>query len=331
VSTARLIPETWELSGDDAWKTLQHNGRRRLLRDAFLRMRWSDGFSHSRSLAFLVALAAVQGIIALVGVASAFGGSDVADVIVGAVKGAAPGPVAGLLTDAVTQAHGQASAHNYLPLILGTVGWLVTATVAMGQLERGLNRLYGVEQDRPFPHKYGLALLLAASSGVVLAAGFALLAFGRTVSAATESGAAARALDLGSWPVSLVVLGATIALLFRWCPRRRQPAWSWLAFGSGVSLVLWSVISIGMGTFFRHSAGFGETYGALAGMVALLLWALLSSMALFFGAAVAAQLEAVRAQAASPQDQEKVEASEPDAAAPCAEPSSELSLSGRRA
>ena len=46
------------------------------------------------------------------------------------MKGAAPGPVAGLLTDAVTQAHGQASAHNYLPLILGTVGWLVTATVA---------------------------------------------------------------------------------------------------------------------------------------------------------------------------------------------------------
>ena len=63
-------------------------------------------------------------------------------------------------------------------------------------------------------------------------------------------------------------------------------------------------------------------------MVALLLWALLSSMALFFGASVAAQLEAVRAQAASPQDEQKVEASEPDAAAPCAEPA--LSLSGDR-
>ena len=74
MSTARLIPETWELSGDDAWRTLRRTGRRRLLADAFQRLRWADGFSHSRSLAFLVALAAIQGIIALVGVASAFGG-----------------------------------------------------------------------------------------------------------------------------------------------------------------------------------------------------------------------------------------------------------------
>ncbi|MDQ1491603.1 MAG: hypothetical protein QOJ23_4117, partial [Actinomycetota bacterium] len=292
MSTARLIPETWELSGDDAWNTLRRTGRRRLLRDAFQRMRWADGFSHSRSLAFLVALAAIQGIIALVGVASAFGGSALSDVIVGALKGAAPGPVAGLLTEAVTQAQGTGSAHSYLPLVLGTVGSLITAMTAMGQLERGLNRLYGVEQDRPFLHKYGLALGLAASSGVLLAAAFALVAFGRAVSSATGSEPAARAFDLGSWPVGLAVLGTCVALLLRWCPRRHQPAWSWLAYGSGVSLVLWSVITLGLGTFFRHSGDFGHTYGPLAGVVALLLWALLSSMALFFGAAVAAQLEA---------------------------------------
>jgi YihY family inner membrane protein len=329
MSTARLIPETWELSGDDAWRTVRTTGRRRLLRDALQRMRWADGFSHSRSLAFLVALAAIQGIISLVGLASAFGGSALSEVIVNAVNGASPGPVAGVLTAAVTHAQGNGSSHHYLALVLGTVGWLVTATTAMGQLERGLNRLYGVEQDRPFLHKYGLALLLAASSGVLLAAAFGLLAFGRAWSATTGSETAARVLNIGSWPAALVLLGASIALLFRWCPRRHQPAWSWLAFGSGVSLVLWFVITVGMGAFFHHSEDFGETYGALAGMVALLLWALLSSMALFFGAAVAAQLEGVRAHAASPQDEHKAEASEPAAAAPCAEPA--LSLSGDRA
>ena len=328
MSTARLIPETWELSGDDAWRTLRRTGRRRLLADAFQRMRWSDGFSHSRSLAFLVALAAIQGIIALVGVASAFGGSAVSDVIVNAVEGAAPGPVAALLTQAATHAKGSGGAHHYLALILGTVGWLLTATTAMGQLERGLNRLYGVEQDRPFLHKYGLALLLAASTGVLLAGAFGLLAFGRDLSATAGNEAAARALNLGSWPAALLLLAASIALLFRWCPRRHQPTWSWLAFGSGVSLVLWFAITLGLGTFFHNSRDFGETYGALAGMVALLIWALLSSMALFFGASVAAQLEGVRAQASSPQDEKKVESSEPDAEAPAAEPA--LSMSGDR-
>jgi len=30
---------------------------------------------------------------------------------------------------------------------------------------------------------------------------------------------------------------AAIALLFRWSPRRRQPAWSWLAYGATVAVV----------------------------------------------------------------------------------------------
>jgi uncharacterized BrkB/YihY/UPF0761 family membrane protein len=47
--------------------------------------------------------------------------------------------------------------------------------------------------------------------------------------------------------------------------------------------------------------------------VALLLWCLLSAIALFFGAAVAAQLEAVRSGGSEPQDAEKVADSEPDA------------------
>lgn len=316
MSTARLIPDTWGLTGDDAWRTLRRTGRRRLLADAFRRLRSSDGLTHSRSLAFLVALAAIQGVIALVGLASAFGGSAVSGVIVNAVEGAAPGPVAALLTQAASHAQGKGGSHHYLALALGAAGWLLTATTAMGQLERGLNRLYGVEQDRPFLQKYGQALLLAASAGVLLAAAFGLLAFGRTVSATAGNESVARALNLGSWPVSLLLLGASIALLFRWCPRRRQPAWSWLAFGAGVSVGLWFAITLGLGTFFHHSRDFGETYGALAGLVALLMWAFLSSVALFFGAAVAAQLEGVRAGASSPQDGRKVESSEPDAAAP---------------
>jgi uncharacterized BrkB/YihY/UPF0761 family membrane protein len=48
------------------------------------------------------------------------------------------------------------------------------------------------------------------------------------------------------------------------------------------------------------SGSFGTTYGPLTGIVALLLWANLSSVALFLGVAFAAQLEAVRAGAPAP-------------------------------
>ena len=37
MSTAKLVPETRELTGDDAWRVLHVTGEWRLLRDAFRR------------------------------------------------------------------------------------------------------------------------------------------------------------------------------------------------------------------------------------------------------------------------------------------------------
>jgi len=105
----------------------------------------------------------------------------------------------------------------------------------------------------------------------------------------------------------LLLMMAAIALLFRWAPNRHQPAWSWLAFGSTISVLLWSLATLGLGFFFQASTTFSTTYGPLAGMIAILLWALLSSVAILFGAAIAVQLEAVRAGAAEPRDERKVE------------------------
>jgi uncharacterized BrkB/YihY/UPF0761 family membrane protein len=81
-------------------------------------------------------------------------------------------------------------------------------------------------------------------------------------------------------------------------------------------------VTVALGAFFHSSSDFGDTYGPLAGIVALLLWSFLSSVALLFGAAVAAQLEAVRAGAPAPQDRSKVARSEPESA--------ELASVGRR-
>jgi uncharacterized BrkB/YihY/UPF0761 family membrane protein len=73
VSTAALVPETWQQTGDDARATLRRTGRGPLLVDSFRRLRAADGFSHARSLAFMTTLVLVQGLIAIVGLASAKG------------------------------------------------------------------------------------------------------------------------------------------------------------------------------------------------------------------------------------------------------------------
>ncbi len=62
-----------------------------------------------------------------------------------------------------------------------------------------------------------------------------------------------------------------------------------------MSLALWLLLTGLLALYVVKSASFGTTYGPLTGIFALLLWANLSSVALFLGVAFAAQLEAVRA------------------------------------
>jgi YihY family inner membrane protein len=312
LSTAALVPETWELTGDDARRVLRETGRIRLLKDAFQRLRVADGFSHARSLAYATALTFVQAIIALIGLAVAVGNAGFSKVVVRVVQATVPGPGGNLLTEAVAQAHRAGASHRYAGLIFGLVGSVISGCTMLGQVERGLNRIYGVEQDRPTLQKYGLALALTLSAGTLAIGALALLAFGQSIGDSIHSSALNHTWQVVRWPMAVVLVTLATTMIFRWSPRRHQPAPSWLAFGAVVAVLGWLLVTAGLGVFFALSKSFGQTYGPLAGMVALLLWSLLSAVAVLFGGAVGAQLEAVRAGARKPQDAEKVEHSDPE-------------------
>jgi YihY family inner membrane protein len=294
MSSVDPVPETWELSGDDARATLASTGRRRLAGDAFRRFRAADGTSHARSMAFLSGLIFIQGIVTVLGLASALGEGTLSRLIVDTLQSAAPGPAGKLLTQAVTQAHRVGASHRYAALVVGLATVLISGTMLMGQFERGLNRIYGIERDRPTVSKYGRAFLLAVSTGLMIAAAFLALGIGRSIADSLGSRATVRIWDVVRWPVGITLMMATIALLYRWSPRRRQPAWSWLAFGALVAVSLWTLSTVALSVFFGFSSSFGQTYGPLAGIIALALWSLAASAAMLYGAAVAAQLEAVR-------------------------------------
>jgi len=298
VSTAAPVRETWELTGDDARRTLAETGRGRLVKDAFVRLRAADGFSHARSLAFVTSLVLVQGLIALVGLTTAFD-LRLGREIVAAIQSAVPGPAGHLLTDAVEQARKVGVHHRYLPLLLGLAGTLITGTTAMGQIERGFNRIYGIERDRPTAQKYGRAFVLMVGAGSGLALAFLVFALGRQSD--TADSFLRSTWPWVRWPLGLAVAMLALSALLRWAPRRHQPAWSWLMFGAAVCVAGWVLVTVGLSIALSLSSSFGTTYGPLAGLVALQLWTLFSAIAIFFGAAVAAQLEAVRAGMPEPQ------------------------------
>jgi YihY family inner membrane protein len=308
MSTATSVPETYELEGDDALRTLRRTGWGQLAKDSFQRFRAADGFSHSRALAFQVTLALLPAVIATVGLATAVQASRFRQLVVQTVDRLAPGPAGQLITEAVQQGAKSGARGGIAALVLGALAALGSATLAMGQIERGANRLYGVERDRPTTQKYWNAFLLACSAGVLVLLAFVLIVAGADIAKATGLSGVVRALwTLLRWPLSIALAVVAFAVLFREAPRRRQPSWSWLAVGSGVSVLLWFVFTGLLAFYLNASSGtFGRTYGPLTGMIAVLVWAFLTALAVFLGIAFAAQLEAVRAGVPEPVTGEQV-------------------------
>ncbi|WP_238019836.1 YihY/virulence factor BrkB family protein [Dactylosporangium sp. AC04546] len=303
MSSTRQVPETRlmsrdDLSADDAWHALRRYGGWQLLHDSFLRFRYGDGFSHSRALGLQLCLAIVPFLIALSGLVSKLGveegGHVVADTVLALTPGASDRLVEDLLADTErTEDIGE------FALAIGLLTGMLALTTAMAQIERGANRIYGVERDRPAHAKYARAAVLSLAAGIPALVGFLMLVAGGALGASVRhhyswGGPVDAVWQVLRWPTSVALVVTAVAAIFRFAPRRRQPAFSWLLFGAALSTALWWLISALLAVYVGTSDAFGATYGALTGIMALLLWANLTGIVLFLGLAFAAQLEARR-------------------------------------
>jgi YihY family inner membrane protein len=295
MSTATEVPETYRRRGDNALDALKGVGWRRLLSDSFARFRSADGFSHSRALGYQITLTALPALIASVGLAAVIDWGGLRQALKSFLVAIAPGQAGEVFTKALEQ--GSESGGNALGL--GLIAALVSGTFAMAQIERGANRIYGIEKDRSTAQKYLLGFLLAITAGLLNLAAFVVLVAGPSIADAGKAGgwsdSVLTAWQIARWPVGILLAIGGFALLFKRSPKRNQPPASWLALGSAVSVLLWFVFTGALGLYLTASSGFGETYGPLSGMIGVLLWAFLSSVAFYLGLAFAAQLEAVRA------------------------------------
>jgi YihY family inner membrane protein len=315
VSTANLVPETIDLTADErAIDTIRAAGAKTLLRDGLQRLRVADGFSHSRAMAFQLVLALIPGTIVLVAIASELRWESLSNAIIRSVESLAPGPTADVFREAFGQGEDAGSTESgWTALSVAGPALLIAGTTAFGQVERTANRIYGVEADRPSRRKYTVAALMMLTAGTLSGLYFLIVGLGGAWIGDVGESPWATAWWILRWPVGLGLLAAANALVFKISPKRSQPRLPWLAFGGLVGAVGSLLVTLLLTLYLNASEGFGQTYGALAGFMGVLLWAYATSIAMFYGLACAAQLEAFRAGAAAPRDETKVSESEPDA------------------
>jgi YihY family inner membrane protein len=295
MSTATTVPETHQQDAGDVRDQLRKTGTARLLRDAAIRFRVAEGTSYSRALGHSSLLTLIPAVIAVIGLVTTFEAPGLTRVLEDAAASFAPGPAGGILTEALQRAE---PSSGPAALGVGLAGMLFSGTVGMTHLERAANRIYGVEEHRTARRRLVLAFAFAATVEVMLMLALAVIVAGGSVGDATSGAGQQQGSSVWTvlrWPVGVALVSAAMTIIFLVVPNRRQPQFSWLLSGTTVSVAIWVAATLSLGLVYEHTSVLGDAYGPLVGIIALLVWAYATGLAVLFGLAFAAQLEAVRA------------------------------------
>lgn len=179
-----------------------------------------------------------------------------------------------------------------LGLVIALAVALWSASGGTGNMITAINIAYAEEEKRGFVKRKLQALGFTLAAIVFMALAIALVVVAPVVIDALNLPSWVEVLvQIGRWLGLLVAVLVALALLYRWAPDRTAPRFRWLSLGAVVATALWVAGSVGFSLYVDNFGSYGETYGALAGVVVLMLWLWLTVYATLFGAEINAAAE----------------------------------------
>jgi membrane protein len=205
---------------------------------------------------------------------------------------ALPPEVQKLITDQVT-AQSQKTGALSVGLIISLVIALWSASGGVANLVQAVNTAYDETDDRNVIKKRLLALGLTVGAIVFMIVLVSLIALLPIVLAFVEASSFRWIVQIVRWLLIAVLIMVALAVLYRVAPDRTAAKLAWTSPGAIVATVVWLLVSGGFSLYITITANssYTKTYGALAGIVVLLMWLWLTSYAVLFGAEVNAETE----------------------------------------
>src|ERR671920_875594 len=197
-----------------------------------------------------------------------------------------------LLTDQLRNVTGAGRQSLSIGLVVSLLAVLWSASSGVQGLVKGLNLVYDEQETRGFLKLRGLSLLLTLGAILVVVVAIALIAvFPAVVDDLALGKTGELAASIARWVVLALLVLVAVAVVYRYAPDRANPRWRWVSWGAVVALVLWLLGSIGFSWYVDNFGKYNQTYGALAGVIILLLWLFLSAFAVLLGAEFDAEIE----------------------------------------
>ncbi|MDV8147542.1 YihY/virulence factor BrkB family protein [Arthrobacter sp. B10-11] len=247
------------------------------------------------ALTYYSVLSIFPALLALVSLLGIFGDAQkTTAALLDIVQGIAPGDTVNTMRPVVEDLAGSSAAG--FTLVLGLLTALWSASGYVGAFGRAMNRVYEVDEGRPFLKLRGTMLGVTVVNLLIVVVLAAMLVLSGPVAESVGNviglgGAFLAVWNIAKWPVMLVLVIAAIAILYYATPNVKQPKFRWMSMGSAIAVVVFLLASLAFGFYVANFNSYNKTYGAIGGVIIALLWLWILNMSLLFGAEFDAETE----------------------------------------
>lgn len=169
---------------------------------------------------------------------------------------------------------------------------LWSASRGVSSIVAALNIAYNEKEERSFIKLSLLNLALTIGGIILIIVTLFVVAAVPAILGMIDLGDAWQwVISLSRWPILFIVMMTALAILYRVAPDRKPPRWQWASPGAVVATILWIVGSIAFSIYVSNFGSYNETYGAIAGVVILMMWLYLSALFVLLGAEINSELE----------------------------------------
>ncbi|MGB3830166.1 MAG: YihY/virulence factor BrkB family protein [Ornithinimicrobium sp.] len=257
------------------------------------------GTDLAAALTYYAVLSLFPAVLALVSLLGVFGqGPSTTQALVDVIKELGVSdetlkPVTDIIT--ATQNGGGAG----IALLVGLLGALYAASNYVNGFSRMMNTVYGVEEGRPiWKLRPWLVLITLICLLLVVAVALSLVFTGGIVDAVGSvvglGDTFVTVWTYAKWPVMVLFVMTIVGLLYWGTPNVKQQKFRWLSGGAAVAIIGWGIGTAGFFFYVATAGSYNKTYGAIAGVIVLLVWLWLTNIFLVIGAEFDSELQRAR-------------------------------------
>ncbi len=197
-----------------------------------------------------------------------------------------PGEAASLIGQQLAGLVARSSTQLGISAIVSILVALWSASAGTKALIRGLNIAYDVDDQRAFAHQRALAYGLTMGMIVFVVVAVASVTILDDWLDSIDLPGTATFVEWSRWPTIFLVVVLGLGLLYKVAPNRPANRSPWISPGALTATVAWMAVTVGLSIYTARLATFSATYGALTGVIVLMLWFFASGFAVLIGAEV---------------------------------------------